>query len=630
MHRTLYYILIILCCYSCNCSNSKLEYILTLAGHNRCELEKVLEYYRNDKLKYKAACYLIENLENKYSIIPENTYIEDTILEYIQDIDDSTGWDSGLSQVNKYLLSLEENKTYNRKNKIVYDIDVITSHFLINNIDLAFQAWEKSKNHNDYSFSDFCKYVLPYKIGNEPLSNWREPILKQYSSYIDSSLSNKDLAIKIIPNLKMHYNIGMSRYPFPLSYDKLAHLPYGSCEHMSQHLLYILRGLGIPSAIDFVPNWANRSSGHQWNVIIEPSGKVQEIGLGVNGKNELLYKIPKIYRYMYEYENIYDVTNQYNIPVKQLSFKLEKQYKNSELYLCIFNNVNWIPIAFTRTNKKYCNFVNIGYGELYNDNKILPYENEGKGIVYLPMAKTISGNKMISYPVILSKKENAKELIPNLNKKRKIKLYRKYPKYKNIVNYAENMVGGYFEASNFKNFNNSHILYKIKERPINPLEHIFINDSSCYRYIRYVAPDSSYINISEFIPYNKNTKLLGDFILSDKRNQANAHYAFDGKIETFYVGEAVNAYIGIDFGKPVNIDKIVYAPRTDNNNIHIGDKYELFYWDNLWQCLGTKIASQNELIYEGVPDNALLLLCNKSKGGEARIFTYEKGKQIWW
>lgn len=39
---------------------------LERAGKNRAELEKVLEHYAGDELKYKAACYLIEHMENCY------------------------------------------------------------------------------------------------------------------------------------------------------------------------------------------------------------------------------------------------------------------------------------------------------------------------------------------------------------------------------------------------------------------------------------------------------------------------------------------------------------------------------------------------------------------------------------
>lgn len=44
---------------------TSLETVLQVAGENRKELEKVLHYYRinlADSLKYKAACFLIENI----------------------------------------------------------------------------------------------------------------------------------------------------------------------------------------------------------------------------------------------------------------------------------------------------------------------------------------------------------------------------------------------------------------------------------------------------------------------------------------------------------------------------------------------------------------------------------------
>lgn len=44
---------------------TSLELALKAAGENREELEKVLNYYRinpSDSLKYKAACFLIENM----------------------------------------------------------------------------------------------------------------------------------------------------------------------------------------------------------------------------------------------------------------------------------------------------------------------------------------------------------------------------------------------------------------------------------------------------------------------------------------------------------------------------------------------------------------------------------------
>ena len=51
---------------ACNASG-RLEYALECAATNKGELEKVLEYYKDEPEKYKAACFLIENMPYHYA-----------------------------------------------------------------------------------------------------------------------------------------------------------------------------------------------------------------------------------------------------------------------------------------------------------------------------------------------------------------------------------------------------------------------------------------------------------------------------------------------------------------------------------------------------------------------------------
>jgi hypothetical protein len=93
----------------------------------------------------------------------------------------------------------------------------------------------------------------------------------------------------------------------------------------------------------------------------------------------------------------------------------------------------------------------------------------------------------------------------------------------------------------------------------------------------------------------------------------------------------MDAWVGMDFGLPVRFKKIILLPRSDGNNIQFGDEYELLYWDKKgWLSLGKQIAKDIELRFDRVPENALLLLHNHTRGKEERIFTYENGEQIWW
>ena len=91
--------------------------------------------------------------------------------------------------------------------------------------------------------------------------------------------------------------------------------------------------------------------------------------------------------------------------------------------------------------------------------------------------------------------------------------------------------------------------------------------------------------------------------------------------------------MGLDLGRSVELSALCYLPRTDDNFIREGEEYELCYWDgDGWASLGRQTGRRatQELVYDNVPGNVLLLLHNHTKGKEERIFTYENGKQVWW
>jgi len=61
-----------------------------------------------------------------------------------------------------------------------------------------------------------------------------------------------------------------------------------------------------------------------------------------------------------------------------------------------------------------------------------------------------------------------------------------------------------------------------------------------------------------------------------------------------------------------------------------GSEYELFYWEDEWISAGKQTATQNPLIFDDVPADRLYWLVETESRKEERIFTYEKGKQLWW
>ena len=107
---------------------------------------------------------------------------------------------------------------------------------------------------------------------------------------------------------------------------------------------------------------------------------------------------------------------------------------------------------------------------------------------------------------------------------------------------------------------------------------------------------------------------------------------FDGDPFTYFDAPRPDGcWVGLDFGKEVEISKIALLPVNDDNHIAENELYELYYFDGEWVSLGRKTGDHNfYLQYDNVPENSLLLLRNHTKGREERIFTYENGKQVWW
>ena len=105
---------------------------------------------------------------------------------------------------------------------------------------------------------------------------------------------------------------------------------------------------------------------------------------------------------------------------------------------------------------------------------------------------------------------------------------------------------------------------------------------------------------------------------------------FDGKTWTsFDYFKPTGGWAGLDLGRKVRVERIVYTPRNRDNYVRPGDVYELFYCDNDWKSAGKIKATADSLVFRDIPANALLLLRNHTRGLDERIFIYENKTQLW-
>lgn len=533
----------------------------------------------------------------------------------------------------------------------VEDYKTISSQYLINNIDSAFIAWEKPfAKHLD--FNQFCEYLLPYKIGDDKIEPWRTYLSKQYVPLITNlelkeiySMTSNDVCDK----LKSSINAKGIHWPYPipdLPPSILTQLTRAPCVDLSRLIAYAGRSIGIPIAIDYIPQWANRSSNHAWNALIDTNGKTlsfgakDEVKLGQHLQGRRWERVSKVYRMTYakQHERLASICGQDEIPDNfsspfirdvskeyfkgvdlKIDVKTEISLKQNYAYLSTFNDQDWIPVAWSKINNKKATFKNIN-----------------TRVVYLPGYFINGSTTPVDYPYLVLDSVHTLKLKPNFTKTQTLVVKRKYNIAKTEF-FGERMKGGKFQVANKADFSDSVNVFKINEVPEICYNTVDVNNTNKYKYFRYCAPAGSNGEVAEIEVYEAKQveKLSGKIIgyLRVENNIVKFSKLFDGDVLSYYQNNKEKSiWIGLEFDEPKQLSKISYLPRNDDNFIRDGELYELFYWDNKWVSLGSQTGSikTQSLTYTNVPTNALFLLRNLTKGREERIFTYENGKQVWW
>jgi hypothetical protein len=626
-----------------------LNQALTLAGENRPELEKVLIHYKNEPLKLQAAQFLIENMPGHYSYEPS-----DALNGYYNEIDSvyETWKDSAHSVVAVVYEAIAAK--YNLKNlKTVPDVKCVTAGYLIDNIDRSFRLWQNGEWATHVDFDDFCEYILPYKtVEGQTLDNWKTYIQGIYKRDIDSMhycSTYRNLTFRACDEVNMELKqqlkpkINTERKLSPVKRLRSAvKKPLGTCDDYTFIAASVLRAEGIPVAIDYTPQWAYRNMGHAWNVVLDNFGK-NVIFSGCDSRVGTPHKVDhipaKVFRKTYAINRqletvlheekqlpstfnslcIKDVTEEYMKPF-DVEVEIKQKTGHRYLYLSVFDNRNWTPIHWGKRSGNTATFHKMG----------------GR-IVYLPVCYDNKTTLPIAPPFILDALGNKKDIIPDTTHTQTLKLYRKYPLFPASYTYYQRTFGAKIQASDDPSFKNCVTLYTLRQPGVRTCEARPDPVEKQYRYWRYLSPDGAHCVIAELYFYEKGKQqaTYGEIIGTDGsyKNQGKVkNRVFDkNPLTSFDAPEPSGGWVGLDFGKPVNIEKVICVPRGDGNTIIPDNEYELVYWNNnRWNSLGKKIADNTYLQFEACPTNALFLLHNLTTGEEERIFTYENEEQIWW
>ncbi len=366
------------------------ERALTLAGDNRSVLERVLVQTRahDDPLRFRAACFLIANMEDHgYSEIgvidADGKEVPFDALEY-----------STLDAAKQAWRALEEEHGPLRFGRVRFhsDLQTITADFLIENIDQAFRAWKSLSWARHVQFEAFCENVLPYRASNEPLEPWRttcqERLATMPSSEADGDRGFESVGDRIAAAASEWVGFSDLYYLHPTDQglSQLLASGEGRCEDISNVVTYALRASAICAAADYTPYWADFSNNHAWTVVLDGEGR---------GSIDLFHRAAKVYRKTYSLQSdslafahtpdepipawlsaktYRDVTSQYYDTI-DVGLRLESPTKQRFAYLCVFNLGEWKPIHWSRAGEGRALFTEMNGGVLY-----LPGEFTGDGI----------------------------------------------------------------------------------------------------------------------------------------------------------------------------------------------------------------------------------------------------------
>lgn len=361
----------LLLCTACK-EQGELKQILLLSGENRKELEVALRHYEGDSLKQRAVCFLIQNM-------PGNGTIAYTFVD-----------NNNIACPLEDLLALSVDSLYKRiqsgsfrQEQPVPDLLSISSGYLIENIDLAFEVWKSYPWCKQLSFDEFCRYILPYRLKQEPLGRWRAYYYHRYKPVADSLVqagaTMKDVVVYFNSHYGKKYIQDATKIPGDFPFSLIEHLGGGTCDHLALNAVQLFRAIGVPMNLDLLPYHGKVNGGHAYNSFINEAGQFYFFSPYEREPERAGWIAPLVQRVSYEWQPEPNVeVNKWNslIVNRHLKNVTDEYYKTTAVsfpaemmdtlqYLATYNRGSFRVVAQTRVENNSAKYPTLSCGLLY-------------------------------------------------------------------------------------------------------------------------------------------------------------------------------------------------------------------------------------------------------------------------
>ena len=274
------------------------------------------------------------------------------------------------------------------------DLADYAGEYYLNHVRITLKAREELPWGKHIPDSIFKHFVLPHRINNENLDDFRTEMYEELKNRIQDKKSMYEAVLEVNHwcHEKVEYHPADSRTSSPLATLKTA---FGRCGEESTFTVSALRAVGIPARQVYTPRWAHSDDNHAWVEVwangdwyflgaceplpvlntgwfASPATRTMLVHTKVfgnsNDDNEVNVKTSQF--------NDINVITRYANTFKQYIKVLDKNGKavpDAIVEYQLYNYAEFYPLTSKKTDKDGLSFLTTGYGDLLiwvrnNDN----------------------------------------------------------------------------------------------------------------------------------------------------------------------------------------------------------------------------------------------------------------------
>lgn len=340
-------------------SPTGLDRVLREARANRQELEAALAHFAAEQAwtRQHALEYLVAHLaRHGYARM---AWVD--AAGEVVDLDPSAFHSPAAFEAARTRLEATRGPLQARVVRFEGDALSVTEEELVRNVALAYQAWKEKPWARDVGLRVFLEGILPHRVGNEPLDDWRRILLHTFDGIeerLDDAADPAQAAAWIRRSVRTWVALA-PEWVWHLSDQSLTEMltsRRGRVEDLAHLEVLALRANAVPAALDYVPAWAARGGNHAWSALLTP---------GASGENAPVNRVAKVWRRTYAAQpdswaaqvpagarlptwladaHVRDVTDEYVATADAAVPLTEGRAEDALVYACVWDGRAWAPV----------------------------------------------------------------------------------------------------------------------------------------------------------------------------------------------------------------------------------------------------------------------------------------------